>query len=500
VDLHAYREQAETFRTELDRAYYRHFAGHDASFALEPIYRRHAGLFARDAVLALQEQAAAANPGTDAQRRARMLWDFALEGHLGELTKSVEEELARRELSISLPLPGETEPVGFRESWVLQANEPDADRRAAIEHARNRAVADECNDLYRELIERQHATASELGFDSYRALVQASKGLDLAALHAQTQAFAAATDAQLDGVLDAELRRTLGLGFDALRRSDIPRFRRAPADDASFPADRLLPSFMATLRGLGIDPSTQPGVTLDLESRPGKTPRAFCAPVRVPAEVYLVLTPIGGREDYAILFHEGGHTEQFAHTAPELAFEFRCLGDAAATETFAFLLQHVTDDPAWQARHLAVQDPPALAAAARASRFVYLRQYTAKLSYELELHGGAQPAADMGARYVELLGAGLGIPWSAETYLSDVDPGFYSAGYLRAWAMEAHLRSYLRERFGDTWWEVVEAGTLLRTIWRDGLRLSAEEMLSELTGETLDFGILLADLGLADGP
>jgi hypothetical protein len=34
VDLHAYREQAEAFRTELDRAYYRHFAGHTASFAL----------------------------------------------------------------------------------------------------------------------------------------------------------------------------------------------------------------------------------------------------------------------------------------------------------------------------------------------------------------------------------------------------------------------------------------------------------------------------------
>ena len=89
---------------------------------------------------------------------------------------------------------------------------------------------------------------------------------------------------------------------------------------------------------------------LDLESRPGKTPRAFCAPVVPPDEVYLVLTPIGGREDYAILFHEGGHAEQFAHMAPELPFEFRCLGDAAATEVFAFLLQHLTDDPAWLAQ------------------------------------------------------------------------------------------------------------------------------------------------------
>lgn len=496
MDLDVYRQQAEAFRTDLDRAYYRHFAGHDATLALEPIYERHAGLFARDAVQTLQAAAQRAAPSTDAARRARMLWDFALEGYVGELTKSVEEELARREVSITLELPGESDTIGYRESSVLQANEPDGDQRAAIEQARHRAVAAELDELHRELIETQHSVAAELGFHGYRALCEASKGLDLSRLYTQTQAFVAATDDRLAEVLDGELRRTLGRGCDQLRRSDVARFRRAPADDAAFPADRLVASFTATLAGLGIDVSAQPGVTLDLDSRPGKTPRAFCAPVRVPAEVYLVLTPIGGREDYAILFHEGGHTEQFAHTAPELPFEFRCLGDDAATEAFAFLLAHLTDEPAWQARHLKRGDAAALAGFARASRFVYLRQYTAKLAYELELHGAERSLAEMPARYTKLLGAGLGVPWSSETYLSDVDPGFYCAGYLRAWALEAHLRTHLRGRFGETWWEVAEAGALLRELWRGGLRLSAEEMLCELTGETLDFGILLADLDL----
>ena len=35
------------------------------------------------------------------------------------------------------------------------------------------------------------------------------------------------------------------------------------------------------------------------------------------------------------------------------------------------------------------------------------------------------------------------------TYLSDVDDGFYAANYLRAWALETHLRRHLRERFGE---------------------------------------------------
>jgi hypothetical protein len=487
VDLDAYRAQAESFYSEFGRAEYRHFAGHDAEFPLERIYASHAALFERDAVLALGELAGAATPETDEHRRARNLWDFALEGHIGQLTKRAEEELARRELAITLELPGEAEAIGYRESAVVQANEPDADRRARIEAARHRATADELGDLYREVIETQHATAGDLGFASYRELCEATKGIDLAALHLQTTAFQAATDGRLAEVLDPELRRSLGFGLDALRRSDIPRL---------FDGTRLVPSFLESMRALGVDPDAPLGPVLDLDARPGKTPRAFCAPVVPPGEVYLVLTPIGGREDFAILFHEGGHAEQFAHVAPELPFEFRCLGDAAATEAFAFLLEHLTDDPGWLAQRLGIADASGLADFARVNRFIYLREYAAKLSYELELHGGERPLDEMADRYSQLLGAGLGVPWASETFLSDVDPGFYCAGYLRAWAMEAQLRAHLRERFGETWFAVPEAGRVLRSAWRDGLRLNAEEMLQELTGQTLDFGILLTDLGL----
>ena len=45
-------------------------------------------------MLALEELAARRRPASDAHRRARNLWDFALEGHIGQLTKRVEEELA----------------------------------------------------------------------------------------------------------------------------------------------------------------------------------------------------------------------------------------------------------------------------------------------------------------------------------------------------------------------------------------------------------------------
>jgi hypothetical protein len=495
MDLHAYRDSAETFITELTHEHYRHYAGLQDTFQLEPIYERHLDLFTRASIEALRDLDARAPAGGDQHRQARMLLDFAVEGYIGEATKAVEEELAHAEATLTIEAGGER--LGFREAPVLQANEPDAERRADIEAGLLAATEEQLGPFHRELIERQHACAIELGWNSYADMCEHCKGIDLRALSEQTAAFARDSDASYPRVLEPELRRTLGIGMSELRRSDLPRFFRAAEQDRHFPAKRLTQSFLDTMGGLGIDVSTQAGVTFDIGSRPNKSPRAFCAPVRVPDEVYLVVAPVGGRDDYAVLFHEGGHTEHLASIDPALPFEFRRLGDNSVTETYAFLMQHLVENPEWLARHLDIDDASALAAHARAYRLVYLRRYTGKIAYELELHGSDGGGWDaLADRYAELLGAALQIQWPRQNFVSDVDPGFYSACYLRAWALETHLRSYLRERFGPSWFDSAQAGEVLRLLWRDGQRLDAEELLGELTGKRLDVGVVLEDLGL----
>lgn len=495
MDLEAYRQDAEDFLARLNLAYYRHYAGHDPDFALEPIYARYEALFTRDAVAALQEPAAHADAPSEQARRRRLLLDFALEGHIGQATKGIEERLAERELAIRLRLEGEERTIGLRESDAIQSNEPDRERREAIERARLDAIASELNGLHTELVECRHAIAGELGYTSYRDMCERSKAVDLGALHQQTQAFLAATHDSYPRALDPEIRETVGVGVGELRRSDLPRFFRAPHHDAWFVPGKLVESLAATLADVGVNLHSQSAVTLDLEARPGKTPRAFCAPVRIPGEVYLVLTPIGGREDYSILFHEAGHAQHAAHMSAQDPFEFRCLGDNSVAEMFAFLLEHVVDDPRWLHDRLGVAESSW--SYTRANRLVYMRRYAAKLAYELELHGGDAALSEMPARYSELLGAAVGTPWPHETYLTDVDPGFYSSCYLRAWVLEAHLRAYLRERFGETWFAVPETGEVLRALWRTGMRHSPEELLGELTGQSLDFSVLLDDLALA---
>lgn len=494
MDLEDYRRSAEAFLSELTREEYRHFAGLKATYEIEPIYERHAGLFSRAAIEDLRALGEAAPPDSEPGRRLRLLLAFALDGHIGQQTKAAEAELARREATLTFALDGEH--LGFREAPIVQANEPDGDRRHAIEQARLALIAEELNGLYAELVGAQHAVARELGFGSYRDMCAVTKNLDLNGLAEQVAAFTAASERGFADALDAPLHAALGYGFEQLRRADISRFMRAPHLDRQFPADRLVDAFAETLDGLGIDVRSQSGVVLDLDSRPSKTPRAFCAPARPPEEVYLVLTPIGGREDFAVLFHEGGHAEHYASVDPALAFEYRMLGDNAITESFAFLLERLTETPAWLERRLGIVDPAPIAEHARATRTLYLRRYCAKFSYELELHAEHSELAPLAGRYAQLLSDGLGVAWTGESYLADVDPGFYSSCYLRAWAFETFLRRHLIDRFGELWFENVEAGDLLRSLWREGQRRQPDELLMELTGERLDLRVLLDDLAL----
>jgi hypothetical protein len=178
-----------------------------------------------------------------------------------------------------------------------------------------------------------------------------------------------------------------------------------------------------------------------------------------------------------------------------LPFEHRYLGDNAVTEGFAFLFQHLTQEPAWLERRLGVADASAISEHARATKVFFLRRYSAKLGYELELQGEG-PVHGMDDLYARRLSRAAHVAWPRETWLSDVDAFFYAAAYLRAWALETHLKKALRDRFGELWFEEPEAGDLLRDLWSRGQRQTADELLGELNGQELDFSALSADVGL----
>jgi hypothetical protein len=465
LDLDRYRREADDFMTELMREYYMHFSGQKDEFEIEPIYERHSQLYSRDAVESLRGSG------------NRELLMFAVQGLMGQETKAEEAEVARREAALELSVDGEAIP--FRQSPVVQANERDPERRAAIEQARLDVTERELTPLALAMHERTAAIVRELGWSSMLELCEELSGIDLAALEQQTEALLADTEATYEPTVEPELEQHLGIGFAELRRSDIPAFFRAPSLDAAFPPDRAIPALRQTLAGLGIDIDAQPNVILDAEVRPTKSPRAFCAPVRVPGEVYLMISPQGGRDDTQTLLHEAGHTEHFAHVDPKLSFERRLLGDNSFTEAFAFLFQYLAEEPAWLEEVLEVDAAP-LAGYAKAVKLIFLRRYAAKLGYERRLHAADVDLAAMPGEYAQRLSAAVHVDWPRRNWIHDVDPFFYAACYIRAWACERALRAHLVGEFGERWFKEPEAGEVLKRIWGKGQRALAEELLEEL--------------------
>jgi hypothetical protein len=253
----------------------------------------------------------------------------------------------------------------------------------------------------------------------------------------------------------------------------------------------MLPALEQTLADLGIDLHGQPNVHLDLETRPSKSPRAFCAPIEVPGKVMLVIQPIGGKDDWEALFHEAGHTEHYACTDANLPMEDRRLGDMAVTEGWAALFEKLVTEPAWLNRRLDVPRPGDLAHDGAVSALFFARRYSAKLLYEIELFQADEPAA-MKGRYFEFLSDALKIPVNAESYLDDVDGSFYVIGYLRSWAFEAQLRDFLRAEHGKDWFAKRAAGDLLRELWSLGQQPTADALLKDVTGATLEMASVAA--------
>ena len=474
-ELDDYREQADRFIAAIDEEYYLHYAGHKDTLDLEPIYERHAELTSLEAA---NRVGTAVNGG----RRVRELWRFACSGYLGSLTREHEERTARLEAELTATVDGDEIP--FRMLRPAIANEPDRARRARLEQARNALTEEHLLPVQLEAAQVEREAVGRLGAPTYAELHRRF-GFRLNELAAQCRAFLDSTERLWEEAGDRFFRTRAGVGLAEAKRWDVGRSFRAPEWDASFPADRMLPGLEATLGDLGIDLRSQENVELDVEQREKKTPRAFCSPIEVPQRVVLVIQPIGGVDDWRALFHEAGHTEHFAHTSADLSVEERRLGDNAVTEGWAILMEHLVHDETWLNRRLDVPRPAEFVSEGATGLLYLVRRYSAKLLYELELHSAADPVP-LQKRYVEILGDALKIEPSPTDYLADVDPGFYCTEYLRAWAFETQLKRFLREKFGRAWFTRRDAGSLLRELWSEGQRPTADEILGELTSAEIE--------------
>jgi oligoendopeptidase F len=273
--------------------------------------------------------------------------------------------------------------------------------------------------------------------------------------------------------------------------------RRLSPLEAVYTKERATAICLETLKELGFDLAADPNIRPDLDDRPQKSPRACVIASDPPTIVHLITRAQGGLHDYQAFLHEAGHALHYAGCDPKLPYTFRRLSrDHALTEIYSYIVEAISREPGWHELHfeLSEEDAHRNAQATTFLEALLLRRYSAKLDFELDFWGRFAEDGGTAGGYAERLTAAMGVRYRSDSYLSDMDAGFYSADYLRAWIRSAQLRSRLTEEVGEDWWRSPETGERLRALFREGTKPSSEEVAGRLGFDPLDTQPLLGEI------
>ena len=490
-----YEARLREYYIEADEEYRAVRVGEKETSDQAAIVARYADLFTRAQLEGLRSEEAAAS-GTEKERLYR-LGKTCESGLIDAELAAREDELENALLAARLTYRGEEMPLRAAEARL--AVEPGYRDREELGELERR-ITSEFNPLRAELLGAREDLDVEIsGEPDPLKRCEEEKALSLTDLERALTAAAAATTASYERMRDTWFERLLGPDRDPVPASAHVRWlRRLSPLESTYTKERSVDVCVETVRALGFDLNAIPNIRLDLEDRPQKSPRACVIPSDPPEVVHLITRAQGGLADYQAFLHEAGHALHYAGCDPRLPFTFRAISrDHALTEIYSFLVESVSREPGWHALHFGLSDAQALE---NAEATVFLeallyRRYAAKLRYELGFWANFATERGSSPRdYTDQLTSATGIRYDERAYLSDMDAGFYSADYLRAWIRSAQVRAHLIREVGEDWWRSEATGEVLRGLFAEGTRPTSEEVAVRLGFDPLDTAPLVAEL------
>ncbi|MFH1501550.1 MAG: hypothetical protein ABIG03_00750 [Candidatus Eisenbacteria bacterium] len=408
---------------------------------------------------------------------------------------AIEDEILDVESGGSVTVAGEEIP--YRDAGIRLYNETDSELRESLYLAMGEFDARNTNPLRMERVERTRERLRDYGFSDLDEFESQRRCIDHDDLEDSVVSFLEETrDIYWTLTNDASLD-VFGVPVTEVKDYDRGRIFRGAEFDEHFPADGALPLLEKTLLGMGIDLDELPMIHIDSEDRPEKEPRPASYGIVPGRDVRILLKPAGGVGDYQSLFHEIGHALHDAFVEVD-EYEFRRLGDYGTTETHAYVPESLLSNPAFLEENGLLPDPAARKLFRRKQLLGDLgsaRYYAGLFRYERLLHRGELTDAELVDAYGEFMEESRLVPLERPEfgYLSS-DEEFYGVNYLEAWFLAAQVRAALVERFGETWWNSVEAGELLKELWSYGAELCPDEIARILGYDGLDSSYFIEEL------
>jgi hypothetical protein len=458
------------------------------------IIARYADLFSREQLQMLREEEEVASG--DARERIYRLRKTCEGGLIAAQLAEREDAVETAFLAARVVWRGEEMPL--RTAQARLAVLEDYGERDELGELQADASAT-FNDDRAELLQLGEQLSAELsGEPDPVARSEEEKAISLRELAQALDEVTRALDPTWRELRERWFDRLLGRERDPVPSSHhMATMRRLSPYASTYTRERSVEVCLDTLGRLGFDPESDPNIRLDVEDRPQKSPRACVIASDPPAVVHLITRAQGGLHDYEAFLHEAGHALHYAGCDPNLPYTFRLISrDHALTEIYSYTCAGIVGQPGWHQRYFGLS-PEQAAERAEAHRFLealLFRRYVAKLGFELEFwtRYPAQGASSDG--YAERLEQAVGVRYRSDGFLADMDAGFYSADYLRAWVRSAQLRAYLEGEIGADWWESRSTGDFLRGLFAEGTRPSSEEIAGRLGFRPLDTAPLLREL------
>ncbi len=458
------------------------------------IVARYADLFSRDQLETLRhEEREAEGEQREWLYRLRKTCESGLVA--AELAEK-DDELENALLAARVAFKGEELPL--RSAQAQLAVLPDYDDRDALGELHRRKSA-EFNEARLELLRAYEELEADLTEEPDPvARNEEEKQISLRELESVLQAASERVESVYLELRETWFERLLGPERERQPSSaHMGYIRRLSPLDATYTKERATEVCLATLAALGFDLAADRNIRLDLDDRPQKSPRACVIASDPPQVVHLITRAQGGLHDYQAFMHEAGHALHYAGVDPNLPYTFRRLSrDHALTEIYSYICEAITREPGWHSEHFGLSEEEARTNA-QATVFLealLFRRYTAKLQFELDFWSSFDEAGTASDDYADRLTAATGVRYERDAHLADMDAGFYSADYLRAWIRHAQLRAYLIDQVGEDWWRSEQTGEILRALFAEGTKPSSEEIATRLSYEPHETAPLVAEL------
>ena len=459
------------------------------------IVRRYADLFSREQMDALQDAEGSAN-GDDRELLYR-LRKTCESGLISAQLAEREDELENRLLAERVTFRGEEMPLRSAQAKLAVMPEySDREELGKIQAAASATFNDDRLDLLRAT---EELAADLSGIADPVERNEEEKDISLRELSRALEAASVAATESYDALRERWFTKLLGEGHPDVPSSFHTSYmRRLSPLESTYTKERATEICLQTLDALGFDMNAQPNIKLDLDDRPQKSPRACVIASDPPKIVHLITRAQGGLHDYQAFLHEAGHALHYAGCDPNLPYVFRRISrDHALTEIYSYIVEAISREPEWHEQYfgLSAEQAQENAEGTTFLEALLYRRYEAKLRFELDFwsrFGGDGGDAEVYERY---LTEATGVRYAKDNYLSDMDAGFYSADYLRAWIRSAQLRSYLVAEVGADWWRNRKTGELLTDLFREGTKPSSEEIAGRLGFDPLDTKPLLHEIG-----